>query len=69
MSFLLVITLCNALTNECDDYVMDSNLTKAECVAIIRTETMPMWLEETYKLDSFDSANCEVLRENEDETF
>lgn len=60
MSFLLIVTLCNAISGECDKYVMDGGLTKAECAAIISTETMPMWLVETHKLNSFDSVNCEM---------
>lgn len=62
MSFFLIVTLCNAISGECDRYRMDSNLTKPECVAIIRPETMPMWLVETYKLDSFDEVSCEVMK-------
>lgn len=62
MTFLLIVTLCNAISGECDRYRMESNLTRSECVAIIKTESMPMWLVETYKLDSFDEVSCEVMK-------
>lgn len=62
MSFLIIVTLCNAISGECDRYRMESNLTIAECVAIIRPETMPVWIVETYKLDSFDEVSCEVMK-------
>lgn len=58
MSFLLIVTLCNALTNECDNYKLDSGLNKVECTSQLKTETMPFYMQQIWMLDSFSEASC-----------
>lgn len=55
---MLSIVLCSAMQISCDEYIVDYGLTKQECVFMIKTETMPFFMEQIFMLESFNEANC-----------
>lgn len=56
MSMLLALTFCSAIT--CEEYVIDSNLTRSDCIERMqeeRTFVMSMYVEKAYSeyMESF----------------
>jgi len=65
MSFLLIITLCNTLSNgqdQCDNYQIDGGqdhrLSREQCTSQLRIETMPFYMQQIWMLNSFADAQC-----------